>query len=60
MNRSLPGSLFAHTALQDLLNRVFYNNERSSDAVLTPKYFANGLPLKALGYLASTVSLIPL
>jgi hypothetical protein len=60
MNRSLPGSLFAHTALQDLLNRVFYNNERSSDAVLTPKYFANGLPLKALGYLANAVSLIPL
>ncbi|KAJ7894277.1 hypothetical protein B0H14DRAFT_2559403 [Mycena olivaceomarginata] len=58
MNHSLPGSLFAHTALQDLLNRVFYNNERSSDAVLTPKYFANGLPLKALGYLANALECV--
>ncbi|KAJ7867074.1 hypothetical protein B0H14DRAFT_3590923 [Mycena olivaceomarginata] len=58
MNCSMPGSLFAHTALQDLLNCVFYNNERSSDAVLTPKYFANGLPLKALGYLVNTLECV--
>ncbi|KAJ7788898.1 hypothetical protein B0H14DRAFT_3575510 [Mycena olivaceomarginata] len=53
-----PGSLFTHTALQDLLNRVFYNSERSSDALLTPKYFANGLPLKALGYLANALECV--
>jgi hypothetical protein len=56
-NSSIPGSLFEHPALQEVLNRTFYNDEGSSEAILLPKYFENGLPEKALAFFATAVSL---
>ncbi|KAJ6524348.1 hypothetical protein B0H19DRAFT_1276574 [Mycena capillaripes] len=54
-NPSIPGSLFEHPALQELLNRVFYNDEGNSEAVLIPKYFALGLSDQALAFFANTL-----
>ncbi|KAJ6560917.1 hypothetical protein B0H10DRAFT_2445844 [Mycena sp. CBHHK59/15] len=54
-NRNLPGSLFEHAAIQELLNRVFYNDEGSSDAILVPEYFENGLPDKALAVIVNAL-----
>ncbi|KAJ7938939.1 hypothetical protein B0H13DRAFT_2301146 [Mycena leptocephala] len=38
---SILGSLFEHSALQELLNRVFYNDQGNSEAALA--FFANAL-----------------
>ncbi|KAF7371493.1 hypothetical protein MVEN_00003900 [Mycena venus] len=54
-NRNLPGTLFEHSALQELLNRVCYGDESDSVAVLIPKYFENGLPEKTLAYFATAL-----
>ncbi|KAJ7815456.1 hypothetical protein B0H13DRAFT_2462278 [Mycena leptocephala] len=54
-NSSIPGSLFEHPALQEVLNRTFYNDEGSSEAILLPKYFENGLPEKALAFFATAL-----
>ncbi|KAJ7315742.1 hypothetical protein DFH08DRAFT_1086778 [Mycena albidolilacea] len=57
-NRDIPGSLYEHTALQEVLNRTFYNNESDSEAIMTSEYFANGLPLKALAYFSSALECV--
>ncbi|KAJ7447659.1 hypothetical protein FB451DRAFT_1290083 [Mycena latifolia] len=58
MNRHIPGTLWEHPVLQEVLNRVFYNDEANSEAVLTPEYFANGLPLVTGACIANAVECV--
>ncbi|KAJ7847479.1 hypothetical protein B0H14DRAFT_2770029 [Mycena olivaceomarginata] len=40
-------------ALQEILNRAFYNDENNSEAIRAPSYFANGAPLTLLAVFAN-------
>ncbi|KAJ7105553.1 hypothetical protein C8R44DRAFT_858496 [Mycena epipterygia] len=55
MHREIPGTLFEHPSLQEVINGVFYNDGTNSEAVLSPEYFQNGVTLKALAYVANTL-----
>ncbi|KAJ6490458.1 hypothetical protein DFH09DRAFT_1105154 [Mycena vulgaris] len=58
MNCDLPGTLYEHTAHQEVLNCVFYNDEANSEAILTPIYFANGLPLPTGAFISSVLECV--
>ncbi|KAJ7076072.1 hypothetical protein B0H15DRAFT_603918 [Mycena belliarum] len=56
--RDLPGTLWENSAPQEVLNRTFYNDGANSEAVLIPKFFANGLPLPAGAFIATTLECV--
>ncbi|KAJ7323359.1 hypothetical protein DFH08DRAFT_969425 [Mycena albidolilacea] len=58
MNRDIPGTLYEHPALQEILNRAFYNDENNSEAIRTPSYFANGAPLTLLAVFANALKCV--
>ncbi|KAJ7196380.1 hypothetical protein GGX14DRAFT_673203 [Mycena pura] len=57
-DRSIPGTLYEHPALQAAVNRVFFNDESNSEAILTPIYFANGLPLKTIACFSNALECV--
>ncbi|KAF8193194.1 hypothetical protein K438DRAFT_1969683 [Mycena galopus ATCC 62051] len=58
LNRDLPGSLYEHPAIQEVFNRVFFNDDGNSEAILTPKYFEKGMPLKVGAFIANSLECV--